>query len=773
MNIGTPRTSRIPAVLEFDSDDLPPRQATGSSLEEYKYDKLPNSHCIRLLELLPGEGTSRIECQITVKNLDDGAPLPFRAVSYTWVESKYDNLVIAGKKVTEFPGPRAKYAIQHPVWIDGCRLLISTNLRDALRRFRHQGKSLWFWIDALCINQKDLDERSNQVVLMPKIYHSAVSVWFWLGESDDASDITMAWLKALDNSLMQSMDEHQDSPPDIQLGMGRCEAESIVLFLQRPVFRRIWIVQELVTSRGIIAHCGPRSVSFRTLQHLLSSLCQQSLDVSLSQRFSPGENFFHCVNVIIKIQREWYLNRHNVRQRLVLGTRNFMATEPKDKVFALMGMFNDFSHRDSCHLGVCDESHPNPDNVTSPLDKFKNLTINRDCQSDFGLFSKVLSTAVRELITHEREVQRMMVEKAGADLLRRSTHALASDVYQSLKEYLTFSLHDFTEVARRAVKDNLIEEFLDEKGDDEEDDDEWRADKQNPDDEAGGSSTRVGNVKEKTDDDEGGIEEGHDSGEDKNYEDGVNENNSDENSDKQDYQNQVVRDTDKVHEMRILQQLINFLELDLDGSDLEIAQMFISLTLKNITTDWQMIQESSSHQDTWHLLRHALTTAVKQVRWLLKLIKPDSAPNSSPERHDSSSFCDFDFLHGSLFAYQPGQISFAHFAGRYILACSSSDNDVFESALKALCQSESPPRGQCTLKESSWRLLKAVFGDMSQWNQEDIGNGIISTGEIQVREDDVIFGEVPDLTKFVDLKWLAVPLSEYLDVSVCFLDLNY
>ncbi|PMD16220.1 hypothetical protein NA56DRAFT_545385, partial [Hyaloscypha hepaticicola] len=127
---------------------------------EYAYSPLPDSHCFRVLELFPGDHDSRLECQLSIERLDDEDLLPYRAVSYTWTESKYDNL--------------------HPIWINGRRLLITTNLRDALRTFRHENQSLRFWVDAICINQRDVDEQSNQVLLMPRVYHFALTVWFWV-----------------------------------------------------------------------------------------------------------------------------------------------------------------------------------------------------------------------------------------------------------------------------------------------------------------------------------------------------------------------------------------------------------------------------------------------------------------------------------------------------------------------------------------------------------------------------------------------------------------
>lgn len=38
-----------------------------------------------------------------------------------------------------------------------------------------------FWIDALCINQQDIEERIQQIQIMGKIHSSADQVLIWLG----------------------------------------------------------------------------------------------------------------------------------------------------------------------------------------------------------------------------------------------------------------------------------------------------------------------------------------------------------------------------------------------------------------------------------------------------------------------------------------------------------------------------------------------------------------------------------------------------------------
>ena len=42
-----------------------------------------------------------------------------------------------------------------------------------------------FWADAICINQKDLEEKSAQIPLMANIYWNASQVLAYLGEDPD------------------------------------------------------------------------------------------------------------------------------------------------------------------------------------------------------------------------------------------------------------------------------------------------------------------------------------------------------------------------------------------------------------------------------------------------------------------------------------------------------------------------------------------------------------------------------------------------------------
>ncbi|KUJ13322.1 HET-domain-containing protein, partial [Mollisia scopiformis] len=115
---------------------------------------------IRLISLQPSQHDNDIECQLLSANLDE-QPV-FEALSYEW-------------------GPPTP--LSHCSWIklDGHNSPVRENLRAALSCLRFKDKARIIWIDALCINQKDVKERNHQVAQMGKIYSQASRVIAWLG----------------------------------------------------------------------------------------------------------------------------------------------------------------------------------------------------------------------------------------------------------------------------------------------------------------------------------------------------------------------------------------------------------------------------------------------------------------------------------------------------------------------------------------------------------------------------------------------------------------
>ena len=127
----------------------------------------------------------------------------------------------------------------------------STFVRDI---FANSVNSL-LWIDALCINQDNISERSAQVQLMDKIYQQASRVLIYLGEAESGSD------NAMDSIAQRHSDKYST-----QMGV-------LDFFQRRPWFNRVWVLQEVALADCALAICGSKCVPWAWFPCLVGSQC--------------------------------------------------------------------------------------------------------------------------------------------------------------------------------------------------------------------------------------------------------------------------------------------------------------------------------------------------------------------------------------------------------------------------------------------------------------------------------------------------------------------
>ena len=130
----------------------------------YQYDSLPDDSSIRVLSLEPAVSHNapvliKLETLRISKNLPCPA-LHYEALSYVWGAAE-------GNRV---------------VFCDGKRILVTENCESALRQLRRRTRARKLWIDAICIDQRNNKERSQQVDIMDMVFANARRVVVWLGE---------------------------------------------------------------------------------------------------------------------------------------------------------------------------------------------------------------------------------------------------------------------------------------------------------------------------------------------------------------------------------------------------------------------------------------------------------------------------------------------------------------------------------------------------------------------------------------------------------------
>lgn len=150
------------------------------ALASYKYTTIKAAASeIRLLTLHPAPRHSDqpiISIQTTTLT-DDHVPT-YEGLSYAWGKwSTLEDILVLEKEVSRSRWFGSKKPIHS-------RLAVTPNLAEALRYLRLEDKERVFWIDAVCIDQKNLKERSEQVVRMGEVYTKAVRVVAWLGPEE-------------------------------------------------------------------------------------------------------------------------------------------------------------------------------------------------------------------------------------------------------------------------------------------------------------------------------------------------------------------------------------------------------------------------------------------------------------------------------------------------------------------------------------------------------------------------------------------------------------
>jgi hypothetical protein len=137
---------------------------------------------IRLLEIRPGGPYERIRFSVEHTRLFNAKLRQYTTLSYTWGKSSPTHLLID------------HYTDQ--------RLPVTSNCTKAIRRLRHHEKTVLLWIDAISVNQEDLNERQIQVSKMSEIYRLAHHVVAYIGEETDTdySAEAMTYLASMSSS---------------------------------------------------------------------------------------------------------------------------------------------------------------------------------------------------------------------------------------------------------------------------------------------------------------------------------------------------------------------------------------------------------------------------------------------------------------------------------------------------------------------------------------------------------------------------------------------
>ena len=341
-----------------------------------KYPELITARSIRLLKVKPelqDEAQTSIYLDVETADLDESPE--FKALSYTWGNPFPKSANFSPSEEVESP------ASEH-VYCNGNEVPVTSNLYRALLRLRLIFPGRAFWVDGICINQKDMTERNSQVSLIGEIYDSARDVVVWLGEEDEDSRNACKLIDRLgpfaERMFREGRHEELNSSPfndpsfydkyEMQI-IGLDWWKSFVRFNKRTWFQRAWVVQEIALANGLEMLCGDSEVHWENLYYvtvLMTSYGWGAILTALEHKEGASVGLYPggLLRQMLNLQNELHHGRqrslveerlrrkHNTasQDELMYGyfqyilsiMRNFDSSEPHDKVYAALGLVKKF-----------------------------------------------------------------------------------------------------------------------------------------------------------------------------------------------------------------------------------------------------------------------------------------------------------------------------------------------------------------------------------------------------------------------------------------------
>lgn len=219
--------------------------------------------------------------------------------------------------------------------MDGVEIPVRENLWWALHHLQLDDEPRVSWIDALCINQNNTEEKNYQVSRMDYIYHSASRCIAWIGKAEVGPELeTDDCSLAMDFIITANIDQGKTKPPLNLSRQERREHDSLESLCRRKYWTRLWIIQEIALSKSVLVQCGSRSVPWTLLRYLFNNLRSC---VHASYRFSItcSAPFRLSQAAIDKDERRFPLALPLAD--LTLKFKGSEYEDPRDAVFGLLG----------------------------------------------------------------------------------------------------------------------------------------------------------------------------------------------------------------------------------------------------------------------------------------------------------------------------------------------------------------------------------------------------------------------------------------------------
>ncbi|KAH7377554.1 heterokaryon incompatibility protein-domain-containing protein [Cadophora sp. MPI-SDFR-AT-0126] len=292
---------------------------------------------IRLLQLQWDREEAAVSCALEYASLID--PGPYIALSYCWGDLEATKRMNIGD--FEFNATE--------------NLVRALQAVRKLRRQTGSGDFTRLWVDAVCINQKDAQERSHQVRNMRQIYSRAQEVISFVGSFerisnaiDTETDIAAkARLKIIhgtsdwEKKTLSPMSLRQKRIPNPKVEAletrGPKDFEEYDIFFSEAYWRRAWVIQEITVGAQVSILYGNMEFQWEDVAAFFT-LLKRHAKSQLFPRFQKTHGLDH----LLEFRERFFIKRTPISLFEALNlSRKALATDPRDKIFALLGLCHD------------------------------------------------------------------------------------------------------------------------------------------------------------------------------------------------------------------------------------------------------------------------------------------------------------------------------------------------------------------------------------------------------------------------------------------------
>lgn len=314
---------------------------------KFQHKALPDAaNHMRLLRILDNNFSETIKIRCSTTTWLVYMMPSYHAISYTWGDTESNTTILINDK----------------------KFRVRTNCEFVLKQAYRCNKSYNYWIDAICIDQENLEEKSKQVGIMGNIYQTADQVLACVGAHADDSSFLFREV-ALTRAIREIRYErghraYERGRYDSKAFVTLCQQYGIFTirrflhavghFTQRPYFSRLWVVQELQNAKQAYFLCGQDTLPKKAIQDIFVALDNVffrlpwrsqstliSLLWSLRAMVHPRTNLEYRRSSHERLSNVYFFTTDSVYEaRLFLDVKPLQCTQRRDKLYGILSILD-------------------------------------------------------------------------------------------------------------------------------------------------------------------------------------------------------------------------------------------------------------------------------------------------------------------------------------------------------------------------------------------------------------------------------------------------